>query len=89
MSGEPIAWNTVIWNAMVAIFCVLFLLFGLILIFFTPETFRDVVQKYGIQIITITFTVPAIAFLLAMDKISKEAGLSLLGAIIGYAFGKA
>jgi hypothetical protein len=81
--------GSVVWNTMVMTLCILLLVFGGIFMFWTPEIFRDVVKNQGIQIIIITFALPVITFLLAMDKISKEAGLSLLGAIIGYAFGKA
>jgi hypothetical protein len=81
--------GSVVWNTMVMTLCILLLVFGGIFMFWTPEIFRDVVKNQGIQIIIITFALPVITFVLAMDKISKEAGLSLLGAIIGYAFGKA
>jgi hypothetical protein len=78
-----------LWNAMVMRLCILLLVFGGIFMFWTPEIFKSVVEGQGIQIIIIIFALPVITFLLAMDKISKEAGLSLLGAIIGYdAFGK-
>jgi hypothetical protein len=80
--------GSVLWNIMVMTLCILLLVFGGIFMFWTPEIFREVVKNQGIQIIIITFALPVITFLLAMDKISKEAGLSLLGAIIGYAFGK-
>ena len=76
-----------LWNAMVMRLCILLLVFGGIFMFWTPVLFKEVVQTQGIQIVVIIFTLPVITFLLATEKISKEAGLSLLGAIIGYAFG--
>ncbi len=76
-----------IWNATVMTLCILLLALGGIFMFWTPALFQEVVQKQGIQIVTIVFTLPVVTFLLATAKISNEAGLSLLGAIIGYAFG--
>ena len=76
-----------IWNALILTLCILLLAFGGIFMFWTPVLFKEVVEKQGIQIVVIIFTLPVITFLLATEKISKEAGLSLLGAIIGYAFG--
>ena len=77
-----------IWNAMIMTLCILLFAFGAIFMFWTPDLFKNVVQDQGIQIVVIIFALPVITFLLATEKISKEAGLSLLGAIIGYAFGK-
>src|SRR6516225_9149765 len=74
-----------IWNALILTLCILLLAFGGIFMFWTPVLFKEVVEKQGIQIVVIIFTLPVITFLLATEKISKEAGLSLLGAIIGYA----
>jgi hypothetical protein len=88
MDKEAIGWNAIIWNMTIVLLSVLILFFG-VLVYCTPEMFRGVIQKQGIQIIVITFTMPVILFLLATDKIAKEAGLSLLGAIVGYAFGAA
>ena len=83
------AMREMLWNTMVMTLCILLLVFGGIFIFWTPEIFKEVAKNQGIQIIIVIFALPVITFLLAMHKISKEAGLSLLGAIIGYAFGKA
>ena len=78
-----------LWNGFILTLCILLLVFGGIFIFRTPTLFNEVVQKQGIQIIIITFILPVVTFLLATEKIPKEAGLSLLGTIIGYAFGTA
>ena len=78
-----------LWNGFIMTLCILLLVFGGIFIFWTPPLFNDVVQKQGMQIIVIILTLPVVTFLLATDKLPKEAGLSLLGAIIGFAFGTA
>ena len=85
---KPVDRNAFIWNGMCLFLSILILAFGASLMFCTPTLLNDVIQKQGVQIIVITVTLPVVAFLLAMEKIPKEAGLSLLGAIIGYAFGK-
>lgn len=77
------------WNLLVVILCCLIVLFGGVVFFFTPESLHGLIQKNGFQILVMTFTLPVILFLLAMEKIPKEAGLSLLGTILGYAFGTA
>jgi hypothetical protein len=81
-------WSEHLWNTFVLTLCILLLVFGGLFMFRTPEIFQGVVKSQGIQVFIIIFALPVITFLLATDKISKEAGLSLLGAIIGYAFGK-
>jgi hypothetical protein len=87
--AEPINWNSIIWNATVLILSILILAFGAAVIYFTPQSLGDVVNRHGIQLLVVTLTLPVVLFLLALNKISNEAGLSLLGAVIGYAFGKA
>ncbi len=80
-------WSAHLWNGFILTLCILLLALGGIFIFWTPKLFETTVQNQGIQIIIIVFAFPVVTFLLATGKISREAGLSLLGAIIGYAFG--
>ena len=80
-------WLRINWNLLVVILCLVIIAFGSVFMFFTPELHHGLVQEHGLRIFVLTFTLPVILFLLAMEKIPKEAGLSLLGTILGFAFG--
>jgi hypothetical protein len=60
-----------IWNAMILTLCILLLGFGGIFMFWTPVLFKEVVEKQGIQIVVIIFTLPVITFLLVFSKRRK------------------